>query len=59
MRASRVSKRTGETFLTRKDRRVFDNQFLKPRERRRRLSPEMIGMTRRAKSIKKDGDYAP
>ena len=53
MRASRVSKRTYVTFLTRKDRRIHDEKYLHDRPRFRRTKT-----SRRAKSVKHEGDYA-
>lgn len=47
MRASRVSKYTGDTFVTRKERRMHDRQFLLPRNKSR------FGVKRRrAKAIR-------
>lgn len=65
MRASRVSKRTGETFVTRKDRRMFDKAYLdqtRPRARRvnRKFGPDgMVTMVegRRAKGTIREGDH--
>ncbi len=43
----RRSRHSNEVFATRKDRRIFDSQFLKPREKKRRYEG-----ARRAKSHK-------
>lgn len=56
--SKRTSNYNGEVFVTRKDRRINDRQFLKPRVRMRQINPFTNKLTRRAKSVRVDmGGY--
>lgn len=47
---ARTSNYTGDVFITRKDRRMFDRQFLQSRRREREMNYRTGKLKRRAKS---------